>query len=264
MKQLMLAGLVIFLATLLGCQKNQTNSSITNLLQGSAVLYNANLQIVNDNTNTTVTVQNAGTSTTVPVKSDGTFQLPILKVSGVLTIAYSHAGYGTYKQFYAQSAMDSIVKGFTQIQPVNLFPTSPVIVNSLSSTRNNDTVTVVCNVSVANRDTLNAIRFFVQKGSPIGSYNNFISTQNVTKPFSVTNGNNIIQICTPCEKECGFRSGDTLYLKAFGDVGNINVSNKYGSFGSALYSYTDATTNYLCFPCVNPNNNSSSISFVIP
>jgi hypothetical protein len=251
MKSLFFVGLLFFAIFFFGCKKSEDNQPISQTIKGSVLLFDENNVLVNDNSETIVSIENSEPLINVAVNSKGEFELPELNISGTTALVFSHIGYGTIKQYYSQSGLDSIKKGITSFQSVSLYAKSSVVVNSLSGIAEGDMFKMNCNVSVPNANSLNAIRFFIQKNNSDVSFNNCANYTNVSKSFPVTTGNNTINICMKCEEACGFQPGDTAYIKAYGDI-------------SLLNSFIDLSTNKLVFPCVNPNSNSSTLWFVVP
>lgn len=170
-----------------------------------------------------------------------------------MVLIFSHAGYGTVRQYYTQSYLDSITKG---IKKISLFPISSMVVNSLSGTLNGDTYKLTCNVSAPDANSSNGVSFFIQKNNSKVSFADYSGDTSVSRfmTIPVTNGDNTNSICIKCSKDCGFiQYGDTVYIKAWG----FNI-NSYAS------NYVNPLTNKLVFPSINPNSNSSTIWFVVP
>jgi len=252
MKKLIFAAFLLSALYFMGCKKSEFKSDLSKPITNAVLLFDENNNAVNDNSGTTISIEEVGAGLPVNIVTDskGEFTLPLIKTSSI-TLVYSHPGYGIIKQYYTQSALDSIAKGIIAIEGVNLYPISSVVVNSASAKIENNELTITCNVSVPKQASLNAIRFIIQKDNSDVSYSNCISNRNITKSFPVVNGDNIITVCTPCEVQCGYQSGDALYMKAYGDISFLN-------------SYTDPFANKIVLPCINPNSNSSVISFIVP
>lgn len=132
----------------------------------------------------------------------------------------------------------------------NLYPVSTVTVNSLTAEIDNNILKMKCNVSIPKQRALTSIRFFMQT-NPEVSCDGATTTKNISHSFPVVNGDNTITAWIPSFKECGYKSGDVVYLKAYGDIRQSRF-------------YFNPFTSKFVFPSVNPNSNSSVISVLVP
>ena len=263
MKQSFFLGLLVIGIYFPGCKKAEDDKSISPsersislFTQGHISLFDKNNQAVPDFSGMNVSVENSNPVIKVPVNANGEFQLPKLNSSGPMELIFSHAGYGTVKQYYTQSHLDSITKGITKVGDISLFPISSVVLNSLSGTLNGDTFKMTCNVSVPDANSSNGVSFFIQKNNSKVSFADYTGDTSVSRFFTipVTNGDNTNSLCIKCSKDCGFiKSGDTVYIKGWG----FNI-NSYTS------NYVNPLTNKVVFPNINSNSNSPTIWFVVP
>lgn len=254
MKKIISATLLMSAIFICSCKKSQTNQQ-TQTVTGNVAMVDAtdSFLITNNITGTTVALQNANTTLNLPVSSTGNFTIPNINTTGNITLTYSHAGYGVFKQFFTHLQFDSLKTGLLGAS-ATLHPSSKVVVNSLSGTLQNNTLQLNCNVSFPGQTGIKYVAFVHQKNNPLISLNNIQGTQNVAGSYPVIQGDNSINICL-CSEECkSYLPGDTLYIKAFG-----SVETKYGDD-----CYFDPTINGMIYPSINQNSNSQTLSFVIP
>ncbi|MGZ5220587.1 MAG: hypothetical protein ACXWC7_10920 [Chitinophagaceae bacterium] len=250
MKQLFFAGLPLFMLFSNGCTKSGNDRP--DAIKGEVFLVDKNNQVVSNIPGVFVSVENSNPLQIVAVNSNGEFELPALNSRDTMALVFSHAGYGTVKQYYTQSDLHEV----SSVQGVYLHPISSVVVNSLSGTLTGDVFKMAFNVSAPESNAANGVTFFIEKNNAEVSFADCPGNNSVSRflTVGVTEGNNTASFCLKCAKECGFlQSGDTAYLKAYGDI-----KSPYGS------NYVDLSTNRLVFPSINKTNNSSTIWFVVP
>ena len=242
---------IIFISSLFfSCQKGISWNLPSPPQPGAVKLFTEN-NIPDDYfSNVIINVSNGSGSTNFAPNVDGSFTLPKLNDNGDVTFSFSNPSYGTIKKYFSETAVDSMENGYLSLPNATLYQVSTIELNSIKATLVTDTFKIICNVSCIT-NSLNAVRFFIQKNNKNVAYNNSPSLQNATLPVAVKNGDNYINICTSCEVNNGFNSGDTLYIKAYADI-------------SADVHYTDINSNLIVFPCVNPVTRSSTLSFIVP
>jgi hypothetical protein len=251
MKHLLLFGLSLVILFSTGCKKTGNDQPVSTI-KGSVLLIDKNNQILSNVSGINVSVENSEPLKTLPVNSKGRFELPALKGSEAMTLVFSYPGYGTAKQYYTQSDLEELTGG----QGVFLLPKSSVIVNSLSGQLTGDIFKMSYNVSVQESNAGDGVTFFIEKNNADVSFTNCPGNNSVSRflTIPVTNGDNSTTFCLKCARECGFlKSGDTAYIKAYGDFRSPYASN-----------YVDLSTNKLVFPSINEISNSSTIWFVVP
>lgn len=260
MKINIILGFVVSLCVLTNCKKSDLNTVVGNVPTDNTIkavlLADDNDYVLTDLSGSMVTVENSNPLISVGVNSQGGFQLPKLPNSGSICLVFSHANYGTIKQYYPAAELDSIAKGKADFLGPVLLPKSKVYVNSFSGSLQGDVFKANCNISVPKTYATNGITIFAKVNNPDVTYENCTRENNVSNfmTMPVINGNNTVEICTTCLKECGFfKSGDVVYLKAYG-----NIFSKFGS------DYLNPITEKYVFPNINANSNSETISFVVP
>jgi hypothetical protein len=245
---ILIAGVFIF-----SCSKTNNASTGTTAknpvgVTSSAALFEAGGSLSADSpAGTAVTATNGAGSFKATTDAQGNFTLPVIPVNGMVTITYSHEGFGEMKEYYAETAYDSIQNGVLSADIPSLYRLSPVVVNSLTSTLNGTELKLTCNVTAPGDGY--AVRFAVSKSNDV-SYDNCKDFKNISASFPVTNGDNTITICTPCEQDCGFNAGDTLYIKAYGDL-------------IPPIMYYDRVAKKYVLACVNTSSKSQVVSFVV-
>jgi hypothetical protein len=251
MKRLLLSGLLLVILFSSGCKK-AGNHRMDPVINGSVKLIDKHNQILTDVSGINVSVENGGSLQSLAVDKHGRFEVPPLKGSETITLVYSYPGYGTVRQYFASSDLE----GKTGIDGVFLLPKSSVVVNSLSGQLTGNVFKMSFNVAAQELNDGNGVTFFVEKNNADVSFTNCPGNNSVSRflTVAVNDGDNSATFCLKCAKECGFlQSGDTVYLKAYGDFKS--------PFSSA---YIDRLTNKLVFPSINEITNSSTISFVVP
>lgn len=249
MKQLFFAGFSLFMLFSAGCKKSGNDKP--DVIKGHVSLIDKNNQVTSNVPGVFVSVENSNPLQVVEVNSSGEFELPALNNRDTMALVFSHAGYATVKQYYTKSDLQEV----SSVQGVYLHPISSVVVNSLSGTLTDDVFKMTFNIS-ADSNATNGVTFFIEKNNAEVSYADCPGDNSVSRflTVAVTEGNNTASFCLKCAKECGFlQSGDTAYLKAYGDI-----KSPYGS------NYVDLSANKLFFPSINKISNSPTIWFVVP
>jgi len=247
------ALIIVFSVFIFSCSKNA--GSANNNTPKKPTGYSGDMPLFEGNNTlsasslagTTVTATNAAGTFNVTTDAKGHFSLPHIAKGGNITVTYSHDGFGEMKEYFTEGEYDSIQNGLLAKGMSVLYRISPVVVNSLTATLNGTELTLTCNVTAPNEDY--AVRFAISKSSDV-SYDNCRNNNNISGGFPVKNGDNIIKLCTPCEQQCGYKLGDTLYIKAYGDL-------------FPLVSYYDQVNEKIVLPCVNTSSKSQVISFVV-
>lgn len=237
------------------CSCNKSSTSLSGNVtkkpsgfQSSVALFNGDNTPVPDSlAGITVTAANVESSYIATTDAKGNFKLPVIPNNGMVTVTYTRNGFGAMQDYYTETAYDSIQNGLFLPGSPSLYRISPVVVNSLTGIVNGNELTLTCNVTAPGND--NAVRFAISKSSDV-AYNNGKNINNFSRGFLVKNGDNIITLCTPCEQECGFKAGDTLYIKAYGDV-------------FPAITYYNLSDEKIVFPCINANSKSQVVSFVV-
>jgi hypothetical protein len=251
MKQLSLLCLLVFVIS--GCSKKSSDinqQSDLDQSSGRVILYNEYDNLIKDWSGVNVTIENSNPLIRVVTNEKGDFLLPELGASQKLVVVYSKTGFNTYKQYLNPSLIDSVNTGKANLH-FDMKGASNVLVNSLTSSIKEDSVNVSVNVSFPQTTGSKYIRFLMSTDSDLGVDNITTITKNVSKTFKVNNGDNTITVCRSCMQSCGFKSGDTVYMKAFGAT-------------DMLYYYTDEATSKIVMASLNPESKSGVISFIVP
>jgi hypothetical protein len=250
--------LILFgLSAVIGsCKKSVVDSSnIT--AKGTVLLIDENNHPLSDYSGVIITSENSDTK--IPVDVNGEFDFPSLpNNSSHLTLIFSKLGYGTVTQDYTKAHLDSCVTQSSTISDIVLLPLSSVTVNSLVGILDGDKFKMTFNVSFDQVKPTNGVTFFLSKNNSQVSYNNCIGNNANSRTWTVpvTSGENLNSFCFTRTIDCNcdfLASGDTVYVKAYGDT--------YSPFGN---SYFDSRSSKLIFPNINANTGSATISFVVP
>lgn len=239
------------------CKKSSVDYSGTSL-KGKILIVDENNDYIKDYSGVIITGENSDISN-IPVDGKGEFYFPaLINNSTYLTLKISKPGYGTVTQHYTAAQLDSFRNQGSTINNLTLLPQSSVTVNSLSGVLDGDKFKMVFNVTLAQVKPTNGVTFFLSKNNSQVSYDNFTGNNDNSRTWTVpvTSGDNLNSFCfkRTIECDCDFlSSGDTVFLKAYGDT--------YSSFGN---SYSDSRTGQLIFPSINANASPSTISFVVP
>jgi len=255
MKNLTVIYFLFFLLGVTACKKASVKDSVI-AAKGSIMVIDQNDKINSDFSGISVSIENTNPVTYIPVSNTGEFEFP--QLPGSFSLIFSKNGYGTVKQYYSKSLIDSIKLGKPGGQNIILLPLSSVTVNSFSGYISNGKFYFSCNVSTLNADLTNGVTLILQKNNPLisltGFYGNTGTSRFLTIP--VSNGVHFDSVCISRTATCDcdfINSGDNLNVKAFG-----NSISKYGN------SYFNMKTNTLVFPSINENTNSGTLSFRIP
>ena len=254
MKNLTTFCVFLFFFGVTGCKKSTVQDSIS-VAKGSIIVVDQNDKISSDFSGVSVSIENTNPVIHIPVNSTGEFEFPQLPE---FILSFSKNGYGTVKQYYSTSIVDSIKSGKTGEQSIVLLPLSTVMVNSLSGHISNGKFYYSCNVSTSNSNLINGVTLILQKNKPQISLTDFYGNTSTSRFLTIPalNGTYSDSVCIShtITCDCDFlNSGDYLNVKAFG-----NSISQYGN------SYFNMKTNSLIFPCINENTNSTTLSFRIP
>lgn len=240
-------------ALLSSCKKESNNVDPQTALErstGSIIGLNDQGRLLGPLSGVTVTVENSNPVISAITDDEGFFGLPKIENQDLITLVYSKEGFGDYKEYFTRSRFDSIQKGFNKTT-VMFHQTSPVIVNSLSSTVSGDTLFVSCNVSFTGDSKERYVRFFRQDTEDVSPDRISNLVRDVSSSIKVRNGDNNLRFSISAVKDCSkYNTGDTIYMKAYGDTEHI-------------YYYTDATSQKLIFPATNRQGKEDIISFKI-
>lgn len=266
MKSIFPFTLIVLSTVSLSCTKStveeQTTGTIIHNAKGSVVVMDRNNRAVQDASGVVVTVENSNPEITLPVDGQANFDLSKLTHTGKTVLLFSKPGYPTVKKYYTQSSLDSI-KAAIANEPIYLYPKSDVVIKAISGKVDGNILRINLDASSFDASTTNGATIFLQKNDPNVSFVNSrpVSKENVFPYYftvAVKGGNNTHEICLQCSKDCGsIRSGDVIYLKAYGDV-----------FAAPPYSganrFFNPLNNTVSFPFLNAEGYSQTLSFVVP
>ena len=228
--------------------------------KGHIFIVDENNHIGRDYAGVKISIENSNV-TTIPVNEDGDFNFPKMPDDQAsLILNFVKPGYGTVKQFYSKALLDSFHNRQQTPPSIQLIPQSSVSVNSLSGVLKDNQFKMVCNVSVKDSRTTNGVTIFLLKNNSQVLYSNWTGDISNSRFWTipVNPGDNLSSFCFTSSIDfdcnCDFlHSGDTVYLKAYGDT--------YTPFGN---NYYDIQTGQLQFPGLNAKTSSETISFVVP
>jgi hypothetical protein len=239
------------------CKKSSLDYSSA-ALKGRILLVDENNHPISDYSGVIITSENSDIAN-ISIDVNGEFNFPgLANNSTYLTLNFSKTGYGTVTHYYTKVQLDSFSNQPSTTSEIVLLPRSSVTVNSLSGIMDGDKFKMVCNVSLAQVKPTNGVTFFLSKNNSQVSYDNCTGNNAHSRTWTVpvTSGDNLNSFCfrRTIDCDCDFLiSGDTVFLKAYGDT--------YSPFGN---SHFDIRTGQLIFPGINANASSSTISFVVP
>jgi hypothetical protein len=243
-----------FFLVISGCKK----SSFSISLRGSVLIIDENNQPSGNYSGVNISTENPDIAS-INISEKGEFYLPVLlNHSGYLILKISKPGYGTVTHHYTKVQLDSISIQGSTINDIVLLPKSTVTINSLSGTLHENNFEINFNVTLDQAKPTNGVTFFLSKNNSDVSYDNFIGNNANSRTWTVqvTSGDNVYSFCLKPRIDCNsdfLSSGDTVYLKAYGDT--------YSPYGN---NYFDIRTGHLIFPGINTTNSLSTISFVVP
>lgn len=250
--------LILFSAFIIigGCKKSVLDTSSTSA-KGTVLIIDENNQPLSEYSGVTITSEYSDTN--IPVDPNGEFDFPHLaNNSTYLTLRFSKPGYGIVTQHYTKAQLDSFINKQSTFNGVVLLPLRSITVNSLVGILDGNNFKMTLNVSFDQVKPTNGVTFFLSKNNSQVSYDNSVGNNANSRTWTipVTAGDNLSSFCFKRTLECNcdfLASGDTVYVKAYGDT--------YSPFGN---NYFDNQSGKLIFPNINGNAGSATISFVVP
>ena len=236
-------GLVVLLGiTSCSTEEDPTPEPITEAnIIGSVNLYDEGETQI-DNSNMTVKLEGTGFSTTTD--ADGDFTLMEVPF-GTYTLIYEKSGFGTFKKFdleHTNTGSSTIIT-----KTPSLGETSTTQVTALTTSVNgNDIQFSITTDPGGNNGNARYVRYFLSTDSNVSNENyTYYSAGLISQinPYEITLSQNDLT-------SAGFSSGQTVYMKVYGD-----------SFWSNEYDDTDLGRKV--FPNLNMTS-SNSVSFVVP
>lgn len=233
----------IFLLGIYSCSKeDSTPDPITKAnITGSVNLYDEGTTKI-DNSNMTITVE--GTSPTISATTDtkGDFTLSNVPF-GTYTIRYEKTGFGTFKKFAIEHKNNATA----------ILNTPSIGKNSTTQITNLEAkisgINVILSVTTNPAGSIGNsryVRYFLSSNSNVGNENyTYFSTGLVSQINP-----KVITLLNKDLVNTGFSSGQTLYVKIYGD-----------SFWSN--EYEDPNLSRKIFPNLNTNT-TNSVSFIMP
>lgn len=239
---------------ILACSSNsnETPTPAGGVLSGTVQLWDDKLTTLTDNSGVTVTVTDL-TSTSTTTDAAGKYSFATLPY-GLHDFTVSKAGYGSYKLFGVShnpiSITSSSISGTVvpAIQFGKLATTSVISLSVAGNTFNgNPGVSVLYSVAptptAANRGY---VRYFLSTDQGVSTVN-----YKYASPIVSVLNNNVTGGFTKDDLlTVGFRSGQTVYLRLYGESVQSNV-------------YTDPNVGVQVFPNLNLTT-PSAVSFVMP
>lgn len=225
---------------------NQTPAPAGGILTGSVQLWDDKLTTLTDNSGVTVTVNDL-TQVSATTEATGKYSFSTLPY-GLHDLTFSKTGYGSYKLF---GVAHSGSTNATLLPAIQLGKLATTFVTSLSILGNNYNsgpgISVLYSVSptptAVNRGY---VRYFLSTDQGVSNTNyQFVSPVVSLLNNNVTGGFSQEELLT-----AGFKSGQTIYLRLYGESVQSN-------------SYTDPNTGVRVFPNLN-STTSPAVSFVMP
>ena len=240
--------LTLSLAILMGfnsCSKDEdpmdtrTNANIN----GSVNLYDEATTLV-DKSGMNVRVEGLTSTIEATTDTDGKFTLSAVPF-GTYTLVYEKAGFGTYKLFELNHSRSGASTNITNVP--SLGQTSSTQITDLTASVNGSDVnlTITSNPGGSNGNS-RYMRYFLSNSSDVSDQNYtyysdvFVSSINPKE----------ISLSASALSAAGFSSGETVFVKAYGD-----------SYWSN--SYDDLDLERRVFPNLNPSS-AAAVSFQMP
>jgi hypothetical protein len=210
---------------------------------GSVNLYNEGVTPI-DNSNMTVKVEGISPSITATTDIDGKFVLTDVPF-GTYTLVYEKAGFGTFKKFniaHTSTGLSTIITDTPSLGQVSTTQITGLEVN----VSGDNIILSITTDPAGNSSNRRYVRYFLSANSNVSD-----ETYTYFSPVFISQINpNDITISRDDLVSAGFTSGQTVYVKAYGD-----------SFWSNTYN--DPNLQRSVFPNLNINS-VDSVSFVVP
>ncbi|CAM1357746.1 carboxypeptidase-like regulatory domain-containing protein [Tenacibaculum xiamenense] len=227
-----------------GGDDNPTSEPVTKAnIIGSVNLYDeATTQV--DNSNMMIKVEGITPSISATTNSEGSFTLQEVPF-GTYSISYEKQGFGTFKKFNIEHSNTGSSTILTGAPSLGQMSTTTVTGVTATANGNNIVVSVTTNPAGTN-STARYIRYFMSKNESISHENYTFHSSGITiriNPIEITLSQSDLT-------NAGFSSGETVYIRAYGD-----------SFWSN--EYEDPNLNRKIFPNLN-SSTVNAVSFVVP
>lgn len=208
---------------------------------GSVNLYNEGTTKID---NSGMTVKLEGTGHSVTTDANGDFTLSDVSF-GTYTLSYEKSGFGTFKKFDLEHKNTGSSTIITVTPSLGEISTTQVTVLTSSINGNDIEVSATTDPAGSNGNT-RYVRYFLSTNSNVSDKNyTYNSSGLVSKinPYTITITKNDLT-------NAGFSSGETVYVKAYGD-----------SYWSN--EYDDTSSGKKVFPNLNMSS-ANSVSFIVP
>ncbi|RKE02099.1 carboxypeptidase-like regulatory domain-containing protein [Marinifilum flexuosum] len=241
----LILGLVVLLVfTSCSISNDETPEPITKAnIIGSVNLYDEGVSQI-DNSNMTVKIEGSSPLISTTTDVNGDFILADVPF-GTYTLVYMKTGFGTFKKFglvHANTGSSTIITGAPSLGEV-----SSTQITDLEANASGDDITLAITTNPAGSNgNSRYVRYFLGTDSNVSNENYIYHSQGLISqinPFETT----LTRIDLI---GAGFSSGETVYVKAYGD-----------SFWSN--EYDDPDLNRKVFPNLNATS-ANAVSFVVP
>ena len=242
------AAVLTLLTIIASCSEKSdtTPAPASGKLMGTVQVWDDKTNLLTDNSGVTVTVDDVANTSTV---TDATGKYSFDNLSyGLHDLTISKSGYGAYKIFGAShtSAVNATVLPAIQFGKLS---TTSITSLTLTSKMYNGAEGVSFTYSVAPTPTAanrGYVRHFLSTNKDVSNVN-YMYASDIR---SLLNNNTIGGFTKEELAVMGFTSGQTVYIKAYGESVQSNT-------------YTDPNVGIRVFPNSNPNS-VAAISFVMP
>lgn len=214
---------------------NPTSADIS----GSVNLYDEGTTQI-DNSNMSVKVE--GTSKTASTNAEGEYTLTSVSF-GTYTLSYEKAGYGTFKKFGVEHKDGNTI--ITQAPSLGEVSTTQVT-NLAANVNGNEVVVSVTTDPAGSNGNTRYVRYFLSTDANVSSQNYSYHSEGLISrinPLEIT-------LSEADLTNAGFASGETVYIKVYGD-----------SFWSN--EYDDPGLSRKVFPNLNMTS-ADAVSFEVP
>ena len=246
--QLRYVTVLLYLLFITSCttNSNDTPTPTGSALSGTIQLWDDKTSTLSDNSGVVVTVDDL---TGISATTDATGKYTFTSVAyGLHDLTISKAGYGSYRLFGVANTNSATGTMLPAIQLGKLATTS-VTSLSVAGTTYNGTSGVSVLYSVAPTPTSTDrgyVRYFLSTDPGVSNTNYLYASPVV----SVLNNNITGGFIKDDLLTAGFKSGQTVYLRLYGESVQSN-------------SYTDPNVGVRVYPNINPNT-VAAVSFVMP